>query len=229
MKRNDPLLILMQTQADTWEKLGDHRFVFLRCYSMMTANMLKGIEEGRFLDDNWVNRLLHLFAGYYFDALQVYEMNVDKAPAVWRQVHDASRTRQMHVLQHLLLGINAHINYDLVLAVMDALVDDWKTVTEETRQLRMADHDLVNKIIAETIDSVQDQVIEREAPFMKVLDNLMGRVDEWFLSELITNWRTDVWHESCTILMAESDQQIELLRISLEEKVMKKATLLLDI
>lgn len=218
----------MKSRADAWEKLGDHRFVFLRCYSMMTGNMLTAIAAGRFNDDGWVGHLLHRFAGYYFDALTLYDAGDQQVPLVWKQVHDASRQQQLHVLQHLLLGINAHINYDLVLAIYDAMAPDWKSLTEDQLQTRMADHNLVNQIIGETIDSVQDQVIEREAPFMKVVDNLMGRVDEWLLSELIASWRTDVWHEGCTMLTSESDEQKEALRLSLEQKVRLKASQLLE-
>jgi hypothetical protein len=223
----DPLLTIMHTQSDIWKKENDHRFVFLRCYSMMTANMLQGIAQGRFCDAAWVARLLHHFAGYYFDALRLYEANDDRTPAVWRQVHEASTHHSLHVLQHLLLGINAHINYDLVLAIRDAMMDEWKMYDEATRNMRMADHELVNRIIGETIDAVQDQVIEREAPFMKVVDSLMGRVDEWLLSELITNWRSEVWNESCAMLSAETEEQKELLRLSLEDNVIKKANQML--
>lgn len=228
MKTTDPLLIQMTSQADAWEKSGDHRFVFLRCYSLMTGNMLKGIADGRFNDTGWVAHLLHRFAGYYMEALRLYEAGDAQTPAVWKQVHDASRGQQLHVLQLLLIGINAHINYDLVLAIYDAMAPDWKSLNEEKRQTRMTDHNLVNQIIGETIDSVQDQVIEREAPFMKVVDSLMGRVDEWLLSELITNWRTDVWNESCSMLASKSDEQKEALRLSLEQKVMLKASELLE-
>lgn len=195
---------------------------------MMTGNMIQAIQAHRFKDEGWVSHLLHRFAAYYLDALEKYEAGDAQTPAVWRQVHDASRNQQLHVLQHLLLGINAHINYDLVLAIYDAMEPDWTTLSAHKLEERMQDHDLVNRIIRETIDAVQDEVIELEAPFMKVVDSLMGRVDEWLLTELITNWRTDVWNESCTMLGAKSDQEKETMRSALEEKVMKKAAQLLE-
>lgn len=224
---SDSLLIKMRVQADKWEQQGDHRFVFLRCYLMMTANMVKAIGDGQFRDKEWVSHLLHRFADYYFDALRLYEAQDESTPAVWKQVHDASRDLHLHVLQHLLLGINAHINYDLVLAIYDAMTPDWKNLTEVSRQTRMADHNMVNLIIGSTIDSVQDLVIEREAPFMKIVDSLMGRVDEWLLSELITSWRTQVWEESCAMLAANHPDDKESMRWSLEEKVMNRAVHLL--
>ncbi len=228
MSNADPLLNQMKTRAESWEKESDHRYIFLRCYTMMTGNMVQGIKAHRFKDEGWVSHLLHRFAAYYLDALEKYEEGDAQTPAVWKQVHDASRHQQLHILQHLLLGINAHINYDLVLAIYDAMEPDWAAIPSHKLKERMEDHDLVNRIIRETIDAVQDEVIEREAPFMKLVDSLMGRVDEWLLAELITNWRTDVWNESCAMLGAKSDQEKEMMRVALEEKVMKKATQLLE-
>lgn len=224
----DTLLSQMSHQADQWENQRDYRFVFLRCYSMMTANMLQAIVEGQFRDREWVDMLLHRFADYYFDALRMYEEQNEFVPPVWKQVHDASKECHLHVLQHLLLGINAHINYDLVLAIYDAMVPDWKALSPEARQWRMEDHNTVNRIIGSTIDAVQDEVVEREAPFMKIVDQLMGRVDEWLLSELISSWRTEVWKESCRMLASAQDEEKESMRKTLEAAVMKRATHLLE-
>lgn len=228
MNHLDPLLVTMQTQAKEWDERKDSRFIFLRCYSVMTGNMIKAVEEGRFEDAEWVNKLLHRFADYYFDALHLYEKQKDQAPHVWQQVHDASIQHELHVLQHLLLGVNAHINYDLVLALYDEISPEWNGMDENRRSIRRSDHELVNRIIAETIDEVQDKVIERQAPFMAIVDNLMGRVDEWLLSELITGWRTDVWNETCTMLSTDSPQAREELRNALEAKVIRKASQLLN-
>jgi hypothetical protein len=39
----------------------------------MTEKMLVALEQGSFEDVEWVDRLLHRFADYYFDALSCYE------------------------------------------------------------------------------------------------------------------------------------------------------------
>ncbi len=63
-----PLVARMHEQADAWENRRDKRAIFLRCYAMMTANMLRALESRRFEDQDWVGRLLHRFADYYFSA-----------------------------------------------------------------------------------------------------------------------------------------------------------------
>ncbi|MEM6377998.1 MAG: DUF5995 family protein, partial [Bacteroidota bacterium] len=69
MSKNRPVIQKMLEHVQEWERRADKRAVFLRCYSMMTDNMLAALEEKRFQDNPWVKRLLHRFADYYFEAL----------------------------------------------------------------------------------------------------------------------------------------------------------------
>jgi hypothetical protein len=138
----------MRQQVRIWEKEHDNRSVFLGCYCLMTENMLHAIEMNRFDDSEWINRLLQHFADYYFDALTCYEK--EDCSEVWRLAHEATTNRNLHVIQHLLLGINAHINYDLVLTLYDLLVDDWSHISESTKRSRLRDHNMVNEIIADS-------------------------------------------------------------------------------
>jgi hypothetical protein len=64
----------------------------------------------------------------------------------------------------LLLGVNAHINYDLVLTLVDLLEPEWKQLSAEQCQQRHSDYCHVNEIISLTIDIVQDDVLERSIP-----------------------------------------------------------------
>lgn len=219
----------MKEQAGSWESAGDKRAVFLRCYGMMTENMLRAVEEGRFRDAGWVNQLLHLFAGYYFQALEQYESDAPSTPPVWRQAHGATLQCRLHVLQNLLLGINAHINYDLALALRDMLLPEWPELSEAQKQARYADHLLVNAIIAETIDAVQDEVVEKEAPLMNIVDVLMGRLDERLLSGLITRWRASVWKDAHALMNAAAGGDAEPVRIQLENKAMRRAGMMLKV
>lgn len=222
MHTTDLLLCRMFAQADAWETLSDRRYIFLRCYGMMSRNMANAIDEGRFSDAQWVEQLMQRFAMYYFDALELYEQNHPGTPTVWRQAHTAAREKSLHILQHLLLGINAHINYDLPLALYDGLHREWPALAEAEQQTRRSDHETVNQIIAETIDSVQDIVIEPQSPFMAVVDRLMGRMDEWLLSQLISGWRAEVWHVTLDLLAAAGPEQRETIRQVQEQKVLER-------
>src|SRR4030065_45099 len=104
----------MQTRIRQWEEASDQRAIFLTCYLMMTRNMLSAISQHEFNDAAWVDQLLHRFAEYYFVALEAYEQDPAAAPSVWRLAHNTTQDPSALALQNLLLGVNAHINYDLV-------------------------------------------------------------------------------------------------------------------
>ena len=213
----------MRMQAQQWESAGDRRAIFLYCYAMMTENMLEAIDATRFQDGPWVSQLLHRFADYYFDALVCYDCGDEKVPEAWRQVHEASLHQSLHVLQHLLLGVNAHINYDLVLTLYEVLHPEWHSLSEEGRRKRRSDHRMVNQVIAETIDRVQDEVVERYDPIMDIIDRLLGRLDERFLSTLISSWREEVWDNAQAMLACRNEADREELRRQLEANVLRKA------
>jgi hypothetical protein len=183
--------------------------------------MYKGVEQGKFSDANWVSHLLVRFSEYYFEALDLYEQVSPATPKVWKQVHDHTISQKLHVVQNLLIGVNAHINYDLPLALYDCLATEWHTLNELTRCQRKSDHEVVNIIIGETIDAVQDDVIAPMSPAMALIDKLMGRVDEWLLSKLITGWRGNVWEVTQSLLNATSPADRELIRLQQERKVLK--------
>lgn len=200
MSEERPIVQRMTTLVDQWEATHDRRAIFLGCYRLMTRNMLDAIDAGRFHDNEWVNRLLHRFAEYYFTALTRYDQADTDTPPVWKLAHDATRHEKVLTFQHLLLGVNAHINYDLVFSLVDLLAPEWADLTAAQREERHADHELVNHIIGETVDAVQDQVIDRHSPWFKVLDKLLGPTDEWLTSHLIAHWREDVWESAVRYL-----------------------------
>lgn len=195
-----PLLIQMQNQVTQWQSTADRRAIFLSCYCMMTDNMLKGIQAGEFHDRIWVDRLLHRFAEYYFIALDGYEGSDSDVPDVWRLTFDAARQPGTQTLQNLLLGVNAHINYDLVLTLGELLENEWDHLAEEMRDQRYADHCRVNDVIGRTIDRVQDQVVEQWTPDLDLVDKLLGPLDEWMTSRLIRHWREEVWQNAIKMI-----------------------------
>ena len=217
----------MRRLIDTWRRTADRRAIFLDCYSRMTANMLLALEQGAFQDAAWVEELLHRFAGYYFDALTCYEQDGASAPLVWQIVHDTTRQTGVHALQHLLLGVNAHINYDLVLTLVDLLDHEWTSHSEAMRALRFADHCHVNRVIARTIDAVQDDVLEPCDPALDHVDRWLGRLDEWLIARLIARWRHEVWHNAAAILGAAAGAERAALRRQVETTTLQRARAIL--
>ncbi len=223
MLEEQPVADRMQALIHAWQISGDRREIFLSCYAMMTANMLAAIESGSFEDNAWVSGLLRHFAGYYFDALAAYEQDATAAPAAWQIAFQACRSPHTHVLQNLSLGVNAHINYDLVFALSDRLAPEWSGLTPDQQKSRYRDHCHVNAIIHQTIDAVQDQVVERNNAALKLADQLMGPLDEWLTARLITDWREQVWENAIHLIQCQADTERQFVLQAVEQRSLERA------
>jgi hypothetical protein len=213
----------MRTLIEEWQASADPRAAFLSCYQLMTQGMLEAINNNEFNDQEWVYSFLHHFAEYYFTALEQYEHDSSLAPSVWQRAFDAARQPDTLVLQNLLLGINAHINYDLIFTLADVLEPDWSRLTPDERQGRYDDYTHVNKIIGSTIDTVQDTIIEPDFPVMDVFDRLLGSTDEWAVSHIINQWREEVWLQALQLLDALENERQDLKR-QYEQQALRRAS-----
>lgn len=88
---------------------------FATLYRHVTQSMAEGIAAGRFEDGPRMERLNVLFAERYFDALEGFRAQRPTTRS-WRAAFDMNRSWSPIVLQHLLGGMNAHINLDLGIA-----------------------------------------------------------------------------------------------------------------
>lgn len=216
----------MQERISAWEQVADARAIFLRCYLMMTQNMLAAIEKREFKDPIWVGQLLNHFADYYFIALDAYEVDPDAAPAIWHFVFRETAEPVCHSLQKLILGVNAHINYDLVLTLVDLLEPEWVLLSDEQRKQRYEDHCYVNDVIGRTIDAVQDQVLEPTQPSLDFIDKLFGPMDEILISRLINKWRESVWQSALQLINASDQAERYQLLQKIEETALHKANII---
>ena len=228
MSEDNLVIERMTVLVDQWEAAHDRRAIFLGCYRLMTRNMLDAIAARRFHDSAWVSRLLQRFADYYFDALALYDQASTHTPPVWKLAHDAARHEEVMTFQHLLLGVNAHINYDLVFSLVELLAPEWDALSAAEREERHIDHRLVNRIIGETIDSVQDQIIDRHSPWFKVIDKLLGPTDEWLTSHLITHWREEVWGNAVRYLALPDARERAIFREQIEFAAVRRGEDILD-
>lgn len=215
----------LATMVADWEPTGDRRAIFADAYGHMTIRMTEAIEADQFGDSVWVGRLLDGFADYYFEACDDHGIGGDGCPGVWRDALDACADDGTHPLQLLLLGMNAHINHDLVFALADVL-DDWDDLSPPQRDLRLDDHRSVNDVIENTVDEVQDVVVARWSPGMGTLDRALGPLDEWVFSRMIAGWRDDVWDASQQLLMAGEEDRPDIER-AVHERSRRTARLIL--
>jgi hypothetical protein len=177
-------------------------------YRATTVRVKAGIEKGIFVDGPRMERFVTAFANRYLAALDAVG---GTGPArAWQVAFDAAVRPHTMILQHVLVGMNAHINYDLPLVVIEAANGD-KIANIEP------DFNAINDILKDLLDPVQ-KVIDTFSPLLHILDEVGGRGDEKLVTFSIRTARTEAWHEA-TRLADESPEQRERSRVSLDRKV----------
>jgi hypothetical protein len=113
---------------------------FPALYARVTERVVEGIAEHRFEDGARMDEFVTRFAGRYLSAARDPSGRARCWQACWEVANDGS----LLIVQHLLLGINAHVNFDLPQAVAE--------LAAERGQLSdvRGDFDAVNTILAET-------------------------------------------------------------------------------
>jgi hypothetical protein len=115
----DDVLALMQRIDDTLPP-GDGLKWFNRLYMMVTARI-----DGAPPPEGWRNAawLMHLdvvFAARYFDALSRWLAGARGVPRSWVALFESRFAPGIERVQFALAGMNAHINYDLSMALITA-------------------------------------------------------------------------------------------------------------
>ena len=125
----DEAILCMQRALGYFHEKRDKRAVFLRLYYRMTLEVYRAVHgldpyAGKriFLDPAWIVRLSGIFSSLYFESLTTAKRAPDVARA-WEIAHDTAESGRGTVTQDALLGIVAHIMYDLPRAIAKNLAE----------------------------------------------------------------------------------------------------------
>lgn len=131
------------------------------------AELVSRLEDGGFRDPAWVRQLALDADGLYLTAVR----NPAARPGPWRVAMDTAATGSGRVMRNLLLGINAHIAFDLVVTLAVA-IDDARVDAQRADFLRL------NEIIATATDGVQAELEGAGPRWLFAADLGFGRLDE---------------------------------------------------
>lgn len=186
----DDVIAALDVVIDRARREGDRLGYFAALYRGVTREVKRGIETSRFQDGARMARLDVIFARRYLEALAAYRAGRPVTRA-WRIAFDAAATRSLLVLQHLLLGMNAHINLDLGVAAAE-------TCPGSSLPGLQHDFDEINALLAAMIDEVQRR-IATVSPWMTFLDRVGARSDEEICSFCIDRARDVAWRSATTL------------------------------
>jgi Family of unknown function (DUF5995) len=122
---------------------------FNRLYLMVTQQIDTQPPPNGWEDAAWLTRLDVVFAGFYFAAITgALEQNADTASS-WDALFEARNRAGVDRIQFALAGMNAHINHDLALALLQT--DNELHLTPALQSPEHDDYEQVNSLLEVTL------------------------------------------------------------------------------
>lgn len=150
----DELVGRMQTALAPLESAGDPRRFFLATYLRTTLAVRDELDAGGFRDGDWVEEWDVVFAGLYLDALE----NANRSGPVPRPWAVAFATVGQPPLRHVLLGMNAHVNFDLPQAIL-AVISSEEFDDPQRMSVRQADHRHLDAVLAGRVAAEDEELV----------------------------------------------------------------------
>lgn len=146
----DDVLAMMQ-KIDSSLSDDDGLKWFNRLYMMVTKEVDLNPPEGGWKDSSWLLGLDVVFAGFYFRALAASLSGSDNAAQSWRALMDVRYQPGIDRIQFALAGMNAHINHDLALALLE--INRERNVIPTPGSPQHVDYEAVNELLNRVMPS----------------------------------------------------------------------------
>ena len=98
----------------------------LKWFNLLYLNVTQQIDNqpaNSWRNPAWLTHLDIVFAGFYFKALTDWMQNNDNVPSSWNALLESRFSGGIDRIQFALAGMNAHINHDLALALLQTNAD----------------------------------------------------------------------------------------------------------
>jgi hypothetical protein len=171
--------------------------IFAYVYRRTTAQIDQAIQNKEFDDNEGMERFDVLFANKYLEAYHQYQAGVS-CSGPWKVAFDACKEKHI-ALQHILLGMNAHINYDLGISA------DEHCAGKNIRNFRN-DFMKVNDILASLTDELQSK-LGRVSRLMFLLDLIGKRKDEIMINFSMVKAREQAWNFAVNLTLSHEAER----------------------
>jgi hypothetical protein len=184
----DELIARMAALLEPLEADGDQRRFFHATYQRTTIAVADELKRGGFGDPDWVERWDVAFADLYLEALEA-SLASRRPSRPWDIAFGAPVG--LPALRHVLLGMNAHINYDLPQALL-AVITDEQFDDPALLARREADHKAIDNVLAPRVAAEDDELIRISGP-PPLLDRLLRPFNQLGTQRFLREARAKVW------------------------------------
>lgn len=181
---------------------NDYLGIFAYVYWRTTQRVQEGIANGEFSDSERMELFDVAFAKRYIDAY--WQFKNQQTPTQTWLVSFHARLQGLTLMQHLLMGMNAHINLDLGIVAAESAPG------EKIHEIE-ADFMQINKILASLTDEMQERM-GRVSTFVAWIDRVGSNKDELFVNFGIMLSREYAWFVARQLAMRSPEEQQEYIQ-----------------
>jgi hypothetical protein len=193
----DEVVEQLQQRIDTLPHDQVHRRTFMTTYQRTTQAVGDAVDTASFEDPEWVVRWDVAFADLFIVAHDANQVG-GHVPRPWRLAFQADP--RLPTIVHLLLGMNAHINYDLPQATLSVITDhDFEDHALIDRRRR--DHERIDKILARRV-AAEDHAI---GGARSLLDRILTPANRLSSRRFLREARSKVWLNVAELQRARLD------------------------
>jgi len=193
----EELIGRMAALLESLQATGDQRRYFHATYQRTTVAVAGELKRGGFIDTEWVERWDIAFADLYLDALQA-ALAGRRPTRPWDIAFSAPAG--LPPLRHVLLGMNAHINYDLPQALL-AVITDEQFDDAELLARRESDHRAIDAVLASRV-AAEDNELTRISGAGSLLDRLLRPLNRLATQRFLREAREKVWANAIVLSRA---------------------------
>jgi hypothetical protein len=212
---NQIISTLEQIVLDS-ENNQDSLGYFTALYLKVTKKVKEGIDDNFFDDGPRMEKLDVVFANRYLDAYFAYKEN-ETITESWQRAFKLSTKYWPIVLQHLLVGMNAHINLDLGIAA--AHIMKGKNIEDLEN-----DFNKINDILSSLVVGVEKDLGEIW-PALKIILKVTGKFDDFLVNFSMKIARNGAWKFTTSIVNKPPEVLKELIEAR-DQKAAKKAKII---
>ena len=161
---------------------------FLATYMRTTRAVAEELDRGGFRDPEWVERWDVAFADLYLDAVTDAQAG-RRPPEPWAVTFAADP--DLPPLRHVLLGMNAHINYDLAQSLL-AVISEPEFDDPELLASRHADHEHIDQVLVARVGA-EDTELEAVGGPRSRTDRLLQPLNRLATKRFLRESRAKVW------------------------------------
>jgi hypothetical protein len=185
----EALLARMTALLEALEAGREPGRFFLGTYLRTTRAVRDALDRGVFEDPAWVAEWDAVFAGFYLDALEAFRRDPAAPPRPWRLAFGAAPGLPPEA--HVLLGMNAHINFDLPQALV-RVIPDQEFADPAVLGRRERDHERIDAVLASRV-AAEDAELERVGGRRTRLDRLLAPLNRGATGLFLRESRRKVW------------------------------------